>query len=360
MQTNYSLSPKKHHIPKQCSQNIDQNLIKTCKDKHLNKYYTHEMMIHDWDYNNVLQLSGMFITEWFSYFTKNLSFDLNQLRTLQKLLQNKQQKLLANNQKIKNELISYTNIKNINMMAIEAPIRHIQFYSQLAECLLILNSKIQKFDRNPTKLCICCGLEYSQQMLLNLKYSQKISLMKLCQIMLNNTICCSFCLRRVQNMIKWTPQKHVCKIQNSQQEVQFILKYVKKQHQKWFACWYDGITQTWRYATIINVEQYKPTVITVQDEFTNESLELNLEFLIPDAYFIFCESTNAKFEINDDAFDIDQSPEHLADWLQANNIWQDKWEIPVILSDGTRTLIPFWQIRHSVSLFKCLIQHDMF
>ena len=69
-------------------------------------------------------------------------------------------------------------------------------------------------------------------------------------------------------------------------------------------------------------------------------------------------TTDTNFEINNDEFDIDQSPEYLADWLQARNIWQDKWEMPVMLRDGTQTL-PFQQIRHSVSLFECLIKHNI-
>ena len=60
LQTNYSLSPIKHKIPKECSQNINQSLKNKCKDESLNKYYIYEMMIHDWNYHNVLQLSDMF------------------------------------------------------------------------------------------------------------------------------------------------------------------------------------------------------------------------------------------------------------------------------------------------------------
>ena len=97
---------------------------------------------------------------------------MNQLTQLQKVLKNKQQ-LLINAQNIVNELRSFVDESRINMFVIHAPIWYIHFYSQLTECLLILNIKIIKFDKYPIKICVCCGLEYSQQMLLNVKYREK-------------------------------------------------------------------------------------------------------------------------------------------------------------------------------------------
>lgn len=113
----------------------------------------------------------------------------------------------------------------------------------------------------------------------------KISLIKLCQIMSHIMVCCCFCMTRIQNMIKWTRQNHASKITNLHEEVHFILKCVKKQHQQCFVCWYHWITKTWRYATIIKVQQYNWTVITVQELFTNESLEINIAQLLLNNYW---------------------------------------------------------------------------
>lgn len=364
LQANYKLFKHNHKIPKECKQNINIKISQSCLNDCNKIYYTDQMMIDDWFKSEHLCIDDKLLHIWFD---ENVCTIFNNIESgKQTLLE-----LLDMSNVIDKKIVKYTNalvsvipFDSINMKILNAPKRRLKFYIDIVQNWVNLQTQGEYELTNTKKWCVCCGLEYDSSMMNNKYYCGHIEPWSLMQMTLNDNICCCFCIKRVHNMVHYQ-QNRIPANWNSltifNKTCYWLFNY-NNHDDKWFVCWYDFSHEMWRYGLILKVLNTNSLKLKIQvsdvDLFEAQGTTIiSLNECLPYSYFIYFQCTNYKMEFVDDNFMIATNDNHKMDWLHSKHIYDDKWQIPITLADGTTMHVAFWQIRNSNQLYKYLLKN---
>ena len=337
---------------KQCNDNIDQQYTELCSQLDVNHKYSQQRMIDEYSHDTEV-IDGLSISHWFE---KHSSKILQTYEYCVQILQqiNDMTIKCKNNINIKtNFLLKKIRKQNINEYILYAPVRQLQIYKLLIECIIKIHQPCLTItNKSFVKFCVCCNRQYYLEMLLCSKYCHQIDWFCMSQCVTNHNICCCFCVPETLSQ------------DSSLENCKMLLKHRNVTTDKTFICWWDFSEYLWRYGLILKVidksiMNIKILIVDTDSVNPRSCMYLTLQYMTNKTFFIFWNSNDIYGSIDEDQFVIDEHNAHIIGWQTFKNAFKNTWQIPIKTQQGICKPVYFCQINHSVQLYNTLCTNQI-